>query len=307
MLNKLLQQAWLPLMAFVLCVSCNRSKPEVQRPSFKQVEGIKFIEVRREFDTGLSFNENGFQQVPEWTLYFLPGDSVKIYSPFEKRYIFYPIYFDHEQVINFAREWLRLIHVSKDSLVLQLLKVQSREVKKDLSKVYMRFYSEGYIQDVLKADADSLRRPNSRDTQFIRQLVTRANEHSLLSDSVFAARKPVVFKSKVEAIKVSKRTTPKDAIDYSAANDYLNPEYDIEISGAYKDFSNSFTVFVDATGKMTVGHFAVLEKEFEAPQRKVLQAITDLYLQRYLEIQPGSTLGILHATEVMLHVKGTKE
>lgn len=298
---------WCALFAVLILSSCDRSDPKSRRPTFKEVEGIKFIEVRREFDTGLSFNEHGFQQVPEWTLYFLPGDSVKIYSPFEKKYIFYPIYFDHDQVINFAREWLRLKHVSQDSLVLQLLRVQSKVVNQELSKVYMRFYSEDYIKNVLNANPDSLRRPNRRDTLFIKKMIQRANSNPKKPDSMFAARNPVQFKSKINEIGVTKRKSSKDDINYSASDEYLYPEYDISIRNSYKDFAKSFTVIVDKNGDMAVGRFAVIEEDFEAPQRKILQAIVDVYLEHYLQVIPGTTLGMPHATEIMLHVKGTKD
>lgn len=306
MLSNFHLRSWYAVFVSILFISCNQSKSKPERPSFKSVEGIKFIEVRREFDTGLSFSKEGFQQIPEWTLSFLPGDSVKIYSPFEKRYIFYPIYFDHGQVMNFAREWLRLIHVNKDSLVFQLLEVRSREVKKDLSKVYMRFYSENYLKNVLHAHPDSLRKPDRKDTLYIHQLIKRANLYPLKVDSLFAARQPVEFKSRIKEITVEKRQLSKDDLDYSESDAYLNPEYDIEIKKAYKDFAHSFTVIVDENGNLTVGRFANLEDEFEASHRRVLQGIVDVYLERFLEILPGKTLSTPHATEVMLHVKGTK-
>ena len=291
----------------VLLSCCNQTQPKLQRQSFKPFEGIKFIEVRREFDTGYSFSKQGFQQIPEWTLSFLPGDSVKIYSPFEKRYIFYPIYYDHGQVMNFAREWLRLIHIDKDSLVLQLLRVQSKVVNKDLSTVYMRFYSENYIKNVLHADPDSMRKPNRRDTMYIHRLIKRANAIPLVADSLFAARNSVELKSLVKEVTAERSVLDKEDLNYSVSNEYLYPEFDIHIKKAYKDFAQSFTVLVDANAEMTVGSFAVMEKEFEAPRRKVLQGILDVYLERYLHITPGRTLGMPHATEITLHVRGTRD
>ncbi|MEJ6979257.1 hypothetical protein WG906_02270 [Pedobacter sp. P351] len=307
MLRNIYLYSWYAIFCVLFFASCEQGKSKLQRQSFKSVEGIKFIEVRREFDTGLSFSKQGFQQIPEWTLYFLPGDSVKIYSPFEKRYIFYPIYYDHGQVMNFAREWLRLIDVNKDSLVLQLLRVQSKKVNKDLSTVYMRFYSENYIKHVLHANSDSMRKPNARDTLYIRQLIKRANSFPLIADSLFAARNPVEFKSKVKEVTAERSILDKEDLNYSASNEYLYPEYDILIKKAYKDFVYNFSVLVDANGRMTVGSFASMEKEFEASRRRVLQGIIDVYLERFLTVNPGKTLGIPHATEIMLHVKGSKE
>lgn len=265
---------------------------------------MKFIEVRREFDTGLSFSQQGFQQIPEWTLYFLQGDSVKIYSPFEKRYIHYPIYFDHGKVINFAREFLRVKHISRDSIVLQLLRVQARIVNQDLSKVYMRFYSENYIKNVLHADPDSLRKPNTRDTIFIKSLIGRTKRYPNIGDSLFAARQPVLLRSKVDWISVVKKKLAKSDIDYRASDEYLYPEYTINIQNAYKDFSYTFTAYVDQHGKITVGRFASIEEDFVAPQRRVMQGIVDLYLHRFLEITPGQTLGMSHSTEITLHLRG---
>lgn len=307
MLNKIHRRIGYALSALLVFTSCNRPDAESQRPSFKQVEGINFLEVHREFENGLSFNRHGFQQIPEWNLYFLPGDSVKIYSPFEKRYIHYPIYFDHGQVINFAREWLRLKHVSKDSLVLQLLRVKSREIDKKLSNVYMRFYSEAYVRDVLRSNPDSLRRPKLRDTLFIKSLVKRAKANPTTPDSLFSARSPVVLRSKIDWITVRSEKPSKGDLNYKASDEYMNVEYHVEIKKAYKNFSRSFTAFVDDKGKITVGKFANIEKDFEAPQRRVLQGITDVYLQRFLEITPGKTLGMPHPTEIMLYVRGTKD
>ncbi len=287
--------------------SSNKSKPTLKSPYFKAVEGIKFIEVRREFDTGLSFSNQGFQQKPEWNLYFLPGDSVKIYSPFEKKYIYYPIYNDYAGKMNFAREWLRLIHVSKDSLVLQLLRVQSQKVNRELSTVYMRFYSEDYIKNHLKTDAALLKRPKRKDTLYVRHLIERANLNAKTPDSILSATQPVELKSKVKEITVIKRKLKKGDINYSPSDEYLYPEYNVVIHKAYKDFAYSFTSLVDTTGKMTVGRFACIEPDFEAPQRKIRQAVTDVYLQRFLVIKPGSTLGIPHTTEIMLNVKGIKD
>jgi len=295
------------VLLLMFIIACNEKDKKSDRPSFENVQGIKFIETRREFDTGLCFSEQGFQQVPEWVIYFLPGDSVKIYSPDKKRYVSYPIYFDHKNVINFAREWLRVIHLTKDSLEFQLLRVQGREVNRDLSKVYMRFYSENYIKNVLKSDTEKMRRPLNKDTAFVKRLIERANKYSHVSDSLFAARIPVEFQSRTEQIIVDKKKFSKDDLDYKASDEYLYPEYYINVKNAYKDFTHTFYLLVDERGTMQLGRFAVLEKEFEAAHRKVLQGITDVYLKRFLKVTPGQTLQIPHATEIMMHVRGTKD
>jgi hypothetical protein len=123
-------------------------------------------------------------------------------------------------------------------------------------------------------------------------------------DSLLAAREPVVFKSTNPLIIVKRSKSAVDDLDYSPSDEYLYPEFDVVINKAYKDFIANFSVIVHKDGKLTVGRFASLEKDFEASKRKVYQGVLDVYLQKSLSISPGSTLGIPHATEVMLHVKG---
>ena len=56
---------------------------------------------------------------------------------------------------------------------------------------------------------------------------------------------------------------------------------------------------------MSVGKF-ITSPEFEESRKKVLQGIIDVYLQNWMEIKPGTTLGMPHSTLIMLHVKGVQ-
>lgn len=287
--------------------SCNRKEEKI-RPSFKPVLGMQFIEYRREFDNGLAFNEYGFQQEPAWKLYFLSEDSVMIYSPFEKKYYHYPIYHDHDSVFNIAREWLRLKQLNKDSLTFQLLSVDRKQVSRERSNVLMKFYSYRYLEEVLKKDPVFLRRPGPQDTLFIRSLVERANRNPANADSSFAARQPVQLVSTIKEIKVSKlglEYDPNNLLNISSADTYLKPEYSITIDKAYKDFFHTFTVLVDQKGRFHVDTF-ITSPEFTASRRKVLEGIVDVYLQRFLQVVPGSTLGMPHTSQITLHVRGKK-
>ena len=88
--------------------------------------------------------------------------------------------------------------------------------------------------------------------------------------------------------------------------DYLYPRYRMVIQKAYKDFAYSFTVLVDERGKMTLGTFTGAIPEYREVRKKVLIGIIDVYLQHMLEVKPGSTLGIAHASEISVTVKGIK-
>ena len=273
--------------------------------SFKSVEGIKFTEVRREFDTGLAFNDHGFQQEPNWVLYFLPGDSVKIYSPFEKKYIEYPIYFDHDSVVNFAREWLRIKTVNNDSLVLQLLQVDDKVISRERSNVYMRFYSEQYLTK--NKGRISLMPLTAKDSLFIRQKSDRANRNPENIDSVFSARIPVQFESRVKEVQVEKVKATRYKIDQNFTDEYMYPEYNIIIDKAHKDFSYSFSVLVDDKGVMRLGKMiTMVMPEFQESKKRVVEGIIEVYLQRFLKVTPGTTLGMPHTSLIELHVRGRK-
>lgn len=294
-------------LAGALLFSCggNESVPGKSKPSFKDVIGIEFTEVRRAFDTGLSFNKYGFQLEPEWIVNFTAEDSIKIFSPKEDRFIHYPIYYDHGAVFNFAREWFRVIKVSRDSMVFQLLQVRSKVVSKEMSNVYMTFYSENYLKNVLHADPDSLKRPNRKDSLFIKSRAMLANKNP---DSILAARNPVVLRSKVSFIEAQKVQISPDLINgRNKSDEYLLPEYNITINNAYKDFNYSISVIVDQNGNMQFRRFLnAVMPEFEESKTRIVKALIEGYLKPYLDIKPGSTLGFPHTSSVKLNMIGRK-
>lgn len=301
------------ILLFILCVvffsACNgptKGNRDGKRPPFLPIAGIDFYEARRSFDNGLSFDTIGFQQEPIWMLRFINNDTVSIYSPTLNMMGEYPIYYDHDSIFNFGTEWFRVKSLDKDSMLFQRLSVKGLRVKESLSNVYMKFYSESFIRDSLKTTVEELRKPNRADSVFIRSRVERANRNPLIIDSVFSARDGVQLRSINQNLSVSRyEYDPGEAIGKSLAYRYLYPEFDIEINKAYKDFYYSFSVLVDQYGKMSVGKF-ITSPEFEESRERVLQGIIDVYLQNWMEIKPGTTLGMPHSTLIMLHVKGVQ-
>lgn len=316
-MNKL----WILLSAFLLlAVSCRQNKSEntenkntetVQRRKmqfFKDITGIHYLEVRRMFGNGIAFNAHGFQQIPEWDMYFTSFDSVKIYSPSKKKYIHYPIYFDHDSVLNFAREWFRVKKVSPDTLILQLLQVQKRVISRERSDVYMVFYSKNHIKNTLKTDTASLRKPSQADTLFVRSQIIKAEKNP--GSTIFAARNPVILESLHPLIKVKKIKVEPDSVNINntyRSDEYLYPEYQISINPAYKDFDYSFSVIVDKSGKMHFRKFlTAVMPEFQQSQERIVKGIIDVYLQRLLKITPGNTLGFMQPSVINLYVNGQK-
>jgi hypothetical protein len=274
-------------------------------PTFTAVKDIRYSEVYRRFGNGLSFHETGFQLQPEWELYFSAEDSVKIFSPERKKYMPYRIFHSHKALFHFARDWFRVRHVSKDSLILQAMVLESRVVKEDLSDIYMTLYSNDHIENVLKTTAEKLRIPSREDSLFIRYRAIQANSDP---DSAFAARNPVVLKSKSKILTVDKVSPSADPyLGYiSRSEEYLYPEYKIHIENAYQNFQYSFQVIVDHNGKMTFKNFLVgVMPEFLETKTKVAKGIIDVYLKNLLEVTPGNTLGYPHSSVINLNIKGT--
>jgi hypothetical protein len=293
---------------FLMASSCNyvRKINEDPIPSFSEIKGIKYTEVRRSFQNGLSFNEQGFQLEPEWNIYFNEDDSVRIFSPEKQKYMTYRIFHSHKALFQFAREWFRVQHVSKDSILLQVMELESRVVKEEKSTIYMKLYSDDYIKNVLKTDAAILKVPTSEDSLFIKYRAIQANSNL---DSAFAARNPVVLSSRSKITRVEKIKPRLDPyLGYvNRSEEYLYPEYRINIDKAYKDFQYSFSVLVDHKGKMHFKEFLVaVEPEFLETKTKVAKGIIDVYLRNTLSIKPGSTLGFPHTSLINLHVIGKK-
>jgi len=119
----------------------------------------------------------------------------------------------------------------------------------------------------------------------------------------------VILKSnspKITVEKVIPESTPIEDVDVS--DSYIAPEYNITIHKAYEAFSYIMYVYVDDKGKMTFRNSAVpLMPEFQASYQQVMRGIVDGYLMHYLDITPGTTLGIPHTTCILLNVEGKTE
>jgi hypothetical protein len=291
-----------------LFISCGHISKinEEPAPSFTAIKGIKYTEVKRRFNNGLSFTNQGFQLEPEWNIYFNADDSVRIYSPEKKQYMTYRIFHSHKALFQFAREWFRVKHVSKDSLIFQVMELESRAVMEDLSTISMTLYSDDYIKNVLKTTADKLKAPSKEDSLFIKYRAIQANSSP---DSTFAARNPVDLKSKSKITQVEKIKPSLDPYlgHVNRSEEYLYPEYQIKIKKAYQDFQYSFSVIVDHNGRMHFKQFLVaVEPEFMETKTKIAKGIIDIYLRNTLEITPGNTLGFPHSSVINLHVVGRK-
>lgn len=279
---------------------------ESVKPSFMPVKGIRYTEVRRAFKNGLSFNNDGYQLEPEWHLSFLSDDSVNIYNPKRKMFVNAPLLFDHDSLFNVAWSWMRLRKLTRDSIIFQVMTVKGRKLLRDSSVVYMTLYADDYIKNKLHTDAATLMRPRRADTLFIQKKAALANKDT---SKAFSAREQAVLTSKTPLLTIKQ-------IDAIAEDDkregmiqgYMLPEYSITIKKAYDDFKYSFSVRIDADGSL---HFLrsviFVYEEFVASYNRAMRGITDGYLKAYLNVKPGSTLGIPHSSFIIVNVVGTKK
>ena len=295
----------------VLSISCSQKPaPKITKqphPNLKLVHGITFTEVRRSFKSGLSFSDQGFQLEPDWKFTILSEDSVNIYSPEKKKFFNCPVIFDHDSVFNIAWAWLKLKKVTKDSIKFQVLEVENKEILYDKSVVYMTLYSDQYIKDVLHTDSATLVRPTKQDTLYIRHKTLMASKDPKFA---FSARIPVVLKSTSPLVTVQKTSVTTSKVDdITVADDYLTPEFNMTIHKAYDNFNYSFIVLVDANGQLSFQKSKVdmsISPEFAKSANRVMKAITNGYLKHYLSVKPGTTLGMPHASKIVVYIKGFK-
>jgi hypothetical protein len=297
------------LSSLLLLAGCSDTKKEHKkarpgRLDFNAIKDITFYEGKRRFNSGLSFNELGFQQEPSWVVKFKSNDTVEVYSPEEKKMFPFFITYDHGNVYNFAKNYFRIKKISKDSLVFQRLHLERKVISKDIqSDVHMTLYTKEVIEKKLKTTLSELQRPTTKDTIYIKRLTDKANRNPANADSAFAARVPVHFSPVSDIIKVQKKDD-NDPVMGITIYDYMFPRYKIEIARAYKDFGYEFSAVVDAKGKIHLGNFGNVIPEHRAARKKTLQAIIDVYLHNLLRIRPGTTLGISHPSEIKLIVVG---
>lgn len=273
--------------------------------SFSAYNGINYSEVARRQKNGLSFNEYGYQLEPQWKLKFVSDDSVSVFSPTKNTFINFPLTRGYDSIFNAARSWLKIKKMSRDSIVMEILQAKGDSIDINGSKVYMLFYADNYVKNVLHTDTSILRRPSRKDTLFVKGLVAKANSNIA---KAFSARQPVQLINRSSQITVKQKITPPDITNnFDSSDDYLDPNFDITINKAYKDFYYSFEICVDDKGQM---HYVKplidfsMSDDFKATYIRLSQGIMNSYLQYYLKIVPGSTLGFAHASTISVHVEG---
>ncbi|MGZ3767515.1 MAG: hypothetical protein ACXVA2_22825 [Mucilaginibacter sp.] len=299
-----MKQIGLLVLIAALYISCNHYSPRRSLP-FGTVKGTHFTEVRRIFTNGLMFDKQGYQLEPSWNLYFISDDSVMVFSPKMKRYYGFHVYFDHDSIFNMVDAWFKLKKITPDSISLQALRVENKIIKDDDegSKVLPTFYSDRYIKSQPAINIRNMGMPGPKDTSFIKARAKLANDKI---DSAFAAREPVMLKSKTPQLVVEKVKNVSNAlVKIDQSDDYMAPEYNITIHKAYEAFDYSYYVYVDGKGKMFFRKSTILYMpEHKTTYEQVMKGITDGYLQHYLDITPGRTLGIPHTSSILVNVTG---
>ncbi len=286
--------------------ACRHKKPGLP---FDDVKDIHFNEVRRVFNDGLVFDKQGYQLAPVWKFHFISNDSVQVYSPKKQKYYGFHVYYDHDQIFNMIDSWLVLRKISADSLIFQSLRVNDKReiiLNDEGSKVFMTFYSDAYLKTKSQEAIKKLGLPGAKDTAFIRQRSKLANS---VLDSGFSARQPVSIKSNSPYVVAERVIKTEDPLsDMDPAEDYLYPEYNITIHHAYEDFAYIFSAYVDDKGKILFRKSQIpVYPEFAASYPKTIRAIIAGYVDRYVQVTPGSTLGIPHTSIVVINLTGKKD
>lgn len=294
------------ILIAVSCYSCKYKLNELQnQASFKSVAGINYTEVRRSFESGLIFNQYGYQLEPVWRMAFLSDKEASVYDPDKKQFYKFEVTLDHDSIFNVSGTWLKATSISKDSLKFQVLKVEGKTVYYVKSNVYMIFYADNYIKNILHTTPEELRKPQRRDTLFAEKRIAKVND-SL--DGTFSARTPPDLKSTSPRVSVVKEKVQADIMNkFDKSDEYMYPEYTVTVNKAYEDFSYKIVAIVDTKGDM---HFLwsliAIMPEFKESTIHAIKGIIDGYLKTYVRVTPGTTLGIPHNCSVTLNLVGNK-
>lgn len=282
--------------------SCVKEKERKSIPSWKEAWNISFTEVRRTFESGVVFNDFGYQLKPEWRFKILSDTSVSIYSPKLNSFTTAHIQFDHDSIYNFAWAWLRVRKLSKDSILFQVMKVKDKRVLRKQSNIYMTLYSDDYIKYKLRRELADLVKPNSQDSIFIKNKIHLANADT---SKAFPAHEQAILKSRSSLLTI-KKVSASDNEMHDVFDPFL-PEYDITIKKSYKPFNYSFSVVINQEGKLLFRRSRIfIMPEFENRIKSTIRGIINGYLSAYLDTHPGKTFGIPHSTIVFMNVRGVK-
>ena len=292
---------WFCILFLTVTAACKYDKPtDRNRISFKSVVGVNYIEVKRRFGDGLSVSKYGYGLTPSWKMSFYSDDSAKVFSPDANAFLGFHVTLDHDSLFHVARSWFRAKKITKDSLVVQVMKVQSKVIYLDKSQVFLTFYSDKYIRDVLHTVPQALMDKTRRDTLFIKQRTAEVNANP---DSAFIATNSPVFTSRTPLA-----TVKKIEVKASVMNNYDNydlPKYDITIKNKYKNFNYpELVVVIDYKGKINY-----LYSMWTLPDggNETIKVILDNYVKTYFNITPGNTFGINHNSYAFINLKGIKD
>ncbi|WP_143020817.1 hypothetical protein [Mucilaginibacter gossypii] len=262
--------------------------------------------MARRLDNGLSFSKDGYQLEPDWQMEFISNDSVCIYSPIKKEYINFPLTCGYDSIFNTARTWFKAREITRDSLLFQLIEAHADSIDTRGSNVYMTFYADNYIKNVIHKDTATVKAPGKQDTLFVKSLVDSAEKDY---HKAFSARQPPIVESKSNLVKVTRRYALGDMLNnFDTSDNYMYPTYDIAINQAYANFYYSFSVFVDNRGDIHYDKPLIpfTGKGYEESYTALSKAVMERYLKKYLRIRPGSTLGMIHPSSISIHVEGKK-
>ncbi len=269
------------------------------------IKGISYTEVRRRFDNGLSFSNVGYQLIPEWKVSFPSGDSINIFSPKKNMFLNAPVVFDHDSIFSMAWAWLKLRYLGKDSMQFMVLHVHDNVIQDEKTHVFMTFYSNNYIKNVLHSDTTKLWAPSRKDTLYI-----QAKTQSALKNinTAFAGTTPATLTSKSKLVTIKKEEANADSVNAKSYDSYLSPTFDIVIHKAYDDFNYTYTAFVDEKGVIIFRQSGqIMMPEFKEATITAMKGITDGYLKLYVNTTPAKTLGIAHPSIIFLNVEGHKK
>jgi len=293
------------ILTSIIYNSCKPKPIDRKNISFKKIIGIHYTEVKRRLWTGRSFDNQGYEVEPQWKMFFMPKDSASVFSPDSNRFLTFPVTLDHDSLFNVGNTWLRAKKVTKDSMIFQVMQVETNVIYLLRSNVYMTFYADNYLK-TLKTTLADLQKPDRADTLFVQKRSMLANTYP---DTLFAAHETVVLKSKSPLVKIEKEQVVASIENrFNTSEGYLDPVYDITIHKAYQDFSYSFTVFVDTKGQLQFDKNLIYTMpEFKESTLRIIKGIIDGYLKLYVDVAPGSTLGIPHRSLITLNVMGIKK
>ncbi len=275
-----------------------------QSPKNNKLLYSTWVEVRRTYPNGYVYNEAGQKIAPDLTLQIISSDSLKLYSKSSGYNNWVHFSFFNDSILNIARDYYKVKKLSKDTLCLQKLVVDNNKLKLHQHMLNMIFLNKQKLDRLPDIQKKTIREAQKMDTLYMLSLIDSAEKEN--NDFVLISHIPpqIIPLNKHSFVRVYPPVT--DILEDNFPCGILISECELTVNHADTDMRTTCTLQISKTGNISLGGWIAGDDYLYKQKGIFLQHVLEKYLKPNFRAIPGSTLGIKHKTEILIHLRCNK-